>query len=274
MKSSAAGDRTTPTGETLDVVFKMVIETEPLRPSAAPAGATRPYPPSRLRGDLDAIVGKAMRKQPEDRYGSAGELGDDLARVIAREPVVARPPSMAYVLRRVAERHRLAVGIAAVALLAIVTALGLAIWQQQVARAAQQQSDRRFREVRQLANALIFKLHDSVAKLPGSTPVRREIVDVALGYLERLEREAGGDASLQLELAGAYQQIGAILGDPQFPNLGDRAGAITQVTKARNLVQPLADAAIAGRRGPRRDRGRRSIPGQSLRRRRAAAPIL
>jgi tetratricopeptide (TPR) repeat protein len=231
------------TGETLDVVFKMVIETEPLRPSAAPPGATRPYPPSRLRGDLDAIVSKAMRKEPEHRYGSAGELGDDLGRVIAREPVLARAPSMGYVLRRVAARHRLAVGVAAAALLAIVAALGLAVWQQQVAVAAQQQADRRFREVRQLANALIFKLHDSVAKLPGSTPVRREIVDVALGYLERLEREAGDDESLQVELAGAYQQIGAILGDPQFPNLGDRAGAITQVTKARDLMRPLANTA-------------------------------
>jgi non-specific serine/threonine protein kinase/serine/threonine-protein kinase len=231
------------TGVTLDVAFRMVIESEPLRPSAAPSGAMRPYSPSQLRGDLDAIVSKAMRKEPEDRYGSAGELADDLARVIAREPVVARAPSMGYVLRRVAERHRLAVGIAAVALLATVTALGVAVWQQRVALSAQQQSDRRFREVRQLANALIFKLHDSVAKLPGSTPVRREIVDSALGYLERLQQESDGDATLQLELAGAYQQIGAILGDPQFPNLGDRAGAIAQVMKARALLQPLADSA-------------------------------
>jgi tetratricopeptide (TPR) repeat protein len=117
----------------------------------------------------------------------------------------------------------------------------VAIWQRQAAVDAQQQSDRRFREVRQLANALIFKIHDSVAKLPGSTPVRQQIVEEALGYLERLERESAGDEALVVELAGGYRQIGSILGDPSFPNLGDGERALAQLTKARNLIQPLAD---------------------------------
>ena len=74
-----------------------------------------PYPRAKLRGDLDAIVLKAMRKEPEQRYGSAGELADDLGRVLNHEPVVARAPSMGYVLRRLASRHRAAVAVAAVA---------------------------------------------------------------------------------------------------------------------------------------------------------------
>ena len=90
------------------------------------------------------------------------------------------------------------------------------------------------------SNALIFKIHNAVAALPGSTPVRQTIVNEALAYVERLERESNGDETLQIELAAAYVQIGAILGDPGNANLGDRAGALRQYERARALVQPLA----------------------------------
>ena len=230
------------TGQTRDVVIATVAFTDPTRPSEASFDPGTPYRAAALRGDLYAIVLKAMRKEPDQRYRSAGELGDDIARVLRREPVSAREPSMGYMLRRVVARHRAAATVTGAAMFAILTALGVALWQRQVAVDAQQQSDRRFREVRQLANALIFKIHDSVAKLPGSTPVRREIVSEALGYLEQLERESADDEALTLELAGAYRQIGSILGDPAFPNLGDGAGALVQLTKARDLVRPLVDA--------------------------------
>jgi non-specific serine/threonine protein kinase/serine/threonine-protein kinase len=232
-------------GKTLDQVLDLVLETEPTRPSAATgaaeAAASDPaYPRTRLKGDLDAIVLKAMRKQPEERYGSAGELADDLERFTRHQPVVAREPSLAYVLRRLAGRHRAAVGIAAASLVAIVGALGLALWQRDVALRQEARAELRFREVRQLANALIFKIHNAVAALPGSTPVRQTIVSEALAYLERLEAESRGDETLQLELAAAYVQIGAILGDPANANLGDRAGAMRQYERARALVMPLA----------------------------------
>ena len=154
------------TGQTRDVVIATVAFTDPTRPSEASFDAGTPYRGTALRGDLDAIVLKAMRKEPDQRYRSAGELGDDIGRVLRREPVSAREPSMGYMLRRVAARHRAAVSVAGAAMFAILAALGVALWQRQVAVDAQQQSDRRFREVRQLANALIFKIHDSVAKLP------------------------------------------------------------------------------------------------------------
>ena len=119
----------------------------------------------------------------------------------------------------------------------------MAIWQRGVARQEQARADQRFREVRQLTNALIFKIHDAVAPLPGSTPVRRTIVDEALAYLERLERESGADdVTLRLELAAAYRKIGAILGDPQRPNLGDRDAAIVQYERGRALA--IAAAAV------------------------------
>jgi tetratricopeptide (TPR) repeat protein/tRNA A-37 threonylcarbamoyl transferase component Bud32 len=221
-------------GLTLDRVLEIVVHTEPPRPSAI--GSYRS-----LRGDVDAIVLKAISKSAVDRYDTAGELGSDVARFLAGEPVLARGPSAGYVLRRLAARNKTLVGVSALALMAIVTTSAVALWQRQIARREQARAEQRFREVRQLANALIFKIHDAVAPLAGSTPVRRTIVDEALAYLEHLERESGSnDVTLRLELAAAYRQIGGILGDPQRPNLGDRDGAVRQYERARAIVLPLA----------------------------------
>ncbi len=231
-------------GKTLDQILEMVLETEPSRPSAASEGAPRgdgpAYSRARLKGDLDAVVLKAMSKEADRRYGSAGELADDLERFLTGKPVVAREPSMGYMLRRVAGRHKAVVTFAAAAILTIIAALGVAVWQRQLAVRAQARAERRFTETRQLANTLIFKIHDAVAALAGSTPVRRTIVNEALAYLERLEAESGGDESLQLELSRAYRQIGFIQGNMGSANLGNRSEALKQFEKARRLGLPLA----------------------------------
>ena len=221
---------------TFDRVLELVVTTEP-KPASAAASHRH------LRGDLDAIVMKAMSKDAARRYDSAGELGSDVARFLEGQPVVARAPSTGYILGRLAARNKTLVAVCTLALIAVLGASGVAIWQRGVARQEQARADQRFREVRQLANALIFKIHDAVAPLAGSTPVRRTIVDEALAYLERLERESGADdVTLRLEMAAAYRQIGAILGDPQRPNLGDRDAAIAQYQRGRALA--IAAAAV------------------------------
>jgi non-specific serine/threonine protein kinase/serine/threonine-protein kinase len=225
-------------GLTLDRVIDIVLHQEPPRPSAA-ASTGVPYPLSLLRGDLDAIIAKAMHKEQGERYDSAGQLAADLTRMLNREPVMARPASAAYVLRRMAARHKAAVAVGVLAIVAVVAASATAFWQRQVARREQARAELLFRDGRQLANALIFKVHDAVAKLPGSTEVRKTIVQDAVAYLERLEPQSGGDPAMRLELAGAFSQIASILGDPQQANLGDRDGAVRQYERARSLSRAL-----------------------------------
>jgi non-specific serine/threonine protein kinase/serine/threonine-protein kinase len=243
------------TGKPLDQVLAIVLETEPVRPSTVSyetgqGGSAAPaYSPGTLKGDLDAIVLKAISKEPARRYASAGEFADDLERYLTKKPVLAREPSLGYLLQRVAARNQALMVTAALSMLTIVAALGIALWQRNVAVTAQARAESRFRDVRRLANALIFKIHDAVAALPGSTPVRQTIVKEALGYLEGLERDSAADESLQLELSGAYRQIAGILGDPQRANLGDRDGAIQQLERARALALPLARRANASFEG-------------------------
>jgi len=73
-----------------------------------------------LRGDLETVVQKALRKEPDRRYATAQAFADDLRRVLAHEPVQARPATAAYVVRRFARRHRGLVAGVLVATLALV----------------------------------------------------------------------------------------------------------------------------------------------------------
>lgn len=235
------------TGQRLDRVIDLVVRAEPPRPSAGRHGAAEPLPYDRrrLRGDLDAIVLKALDKEPERRYASAEELAADIGRVLDQRPVLARGPSAMYVLGRLAARHRAAVAVGVLATAAVLVSLALAVWQRQVAERERLRSEQRSGEVRQLANALIFRIHDAIAPLPGSTPVRKTLIDEALGYLESLARESAGDAALQLELARAYARIGKVQGTPGDANLGDARGAALSYERAVRLLRPIATGAAA-----------------------------
>jgi hypothetical protein len=226
------------TGQPLDRVIDLVVRTEPPRPSSAPppAGQPLPWDRRRLRGDLDAIALKALAKEPEARYASAEHLADDAARFVAGQPVSAQEPSTLYVFRKLVARHRVAAMVAALALIGILGASGVAVWQRQVAERQRHLAEARFADVRGLANTVIFNVYDAVRPLPGSTPVRKMIVGEALKYLERLQRDSEADFLLRFELAGAYQRIASVFGSPQVDNLGDRAGALAALQQAERLI--------------------------------------
>ncbi len=97
------------------VLEKTVCEVDPPPPSRAAGGEGR-----RLRGDLDRITAKAMRKDPALRYESADALSADLERYLQGYPVQAAPPSAGYRLRKFTKRHRWGVGAAALALFATI----------------------------------------------------------------------------------------------------------------------------------------------------------
>jgi serine/threonine protein kinase len=119
---------------------RLIREETPPKPSTKLAealarpessGLSRPgVSPRALRGDLDWIVLKALEKDPNRRYESAGAMAEDLVRFLQHKPVEARPPSMSYVMRRFTRRHRGPVFAGAALLLALVlgavgTSLGM-----------------------------------------------------------------------------------------------------------------------------------------------------
>ena len=90
---------------------------------------------AKLRGDLDAIVAKALRKEPDQRYPSVEALADDLKRHLALEPVQARRGAWRYRTGRFLRRHALAAGFASLALIAVLAGSAFSLWQASIARA-------------------------------------------------------------------------------------------------------------------------------------------
>jgi len=198
---------------------------------------TEVRPPStlgnrRLRGELDNIVLKAMQKEPARRYPSVERLSEDIRRYLEGLPVAARPDTAIYRARKFVQRHRL--GMAAV--IAVVAALtgGVAVSLRE-ARIAQ----RRFAQVRELANTFLFQFYDQVTPLAGSTAVRASIVETARKYLDGLAREAGNDKDLISELAEAYQRLGSVEYRQGTGNLGRSEDARRSYQRSLDLYAKL-----------------------------------
>jgi eukaryotic-like serine/threonine-protein kinase len=96
-----------------------IASMDPLPPSAAARQSGQPGPARVLRGDLDAILLKVLRKRPQERYTSVQRLSDDLSRWLDGRPVEARQGNLAYQLRRQLRRHWLPVMAAGAVLLAL-----------------------------------------------------------------------------------------------------------------------------------------------------------
>jgi serine/threonine-protein kinase len=93
-------------------------------------------PPSKwapeLSGDLEVILLKALRKDPQERYTTVDQFADDLRRYLHNEPVTARPDSLVYRTRKFVRRHRSGLAAAATAVLALIAGSGIAVRQARV----------------------------------------------------------------------------------------------------------------------------------------------
>ena len=191
-------------------LLRVVAQEEPLRPSAV---AGDPVVRRRLRGDLDNIVLKALRKESTRRYGGVGDLMEDVRRYLEDRPVHAQPDTPGYRTRKFLKRNKVAAlagGVVAATLIVGIVATLLAAREARIERA---RAERRFDDVRKVANSLMFELHNSIKDIPGALAARQLVMRTAVEYLDSLAREAGDDVSLKSELATAYAKIGLVTFD-------------------------------------------------------------
>jgi tetratricopeptide (TPR) repeat protein len=253
-------------GSPLEIV-QAICQQEPAKPSTAisrpeisrAGGAQPPAPiapeaisaarnsePRKLRrqleGDLDNIVLKAMQKEPQRRYGSVDQFSEDIRRHLAGLPVIARKDTFSYRAAKFARRNRGAVAAAALVFVVLAAGAATTLWQARLAVEQRERAERRFNDVRRLANSFLFEFNDAIVNLPGSTPARSLVVKRALEYLDSLASEGRGDRSLQMEIASAYQRVGEVQGDPMHPNLGDSQGALASSRKSLAIREALSRA--------------------------------
>ena len=240
-----------------DVVRSLqhIAETPPERPSRArsriqtgPAAKDAPVP-APIDEDVETIAMKALAKERDHRYQTAGDLARDIDLYLAGEPIQARRDSTWYVLSRAIRRHRLAaLGIGGMCLVvAAALVVSISYWQQAViqrdaARAAEKQAREHFEQVRALARYFVIDFDPLISELPGAAPARQAIVEQGRRYLEMLAAQASNDVKMQIELAAAYTVMGDIQGDLNAANLGKLTEALDSYRQAEEILGKIETA--------------------------------
>jgi serine/threonine protein kinase len=179
--------------------LRAIVEREPKRLSeSAPA----------LRGDLDTIVAKALKKSPAERYANAEQLADDLRRWLAFEPISARPDSAFYVLGRFARRHRVAVAAGSLAILTLLALTGLSLAEAWRADHAEQQAQARRQQADELLSYMLGDFADQLRPV-GRLELLDSVGTKALDYLAHHE-DSSLDAGARLQRAKALTVIGEV----------------------------------------------------------------
>ena len=229
-----------PTQTAVDRVRAVIDkEPEPISDAAAKADDTTvqarataaPRLARALRGDLDNIVAKALKKQAAERYPTVAALAEDLRRYLDHQPVSARADSLAYRTSKFVRRYRLAVGAASATLLALLAGVVGTTWQAWEART---QRDRALAEIRysRVNHEVLMLLLDDALRT-GASDQWRELLDRAREQLRvRHENDPMSQARVLLMLAGRYA------------TLNDERGEAAVTAALEQLEPTLPDPAV------------------------------
>ena len=214
-------------------LVKAILDTEPTRPSDIVARtkenaeaathnaglrATTPDKLSRmLRGDLDTIVAKALKKNPTERYSSVTAFADDLRRYLRLEPISTRPDTIAYRWAKFVRRNRKAVALATLAVAAMSAGLAGTLIQTRTARAQRDFALHQLRRAEAINEFNDFLLSDAA---PSGKPFT---VNELLGRAENvLARQSAADDANRVEL---------------LVSIGDQYSTQDEDAKARRVLE-------------------------------------
>lgn len=217
------------TDRTLDEIQKLINEFKPERPSSASKGLSPE--------ELDCVVLKSLEKDPELRYASAKEFGDEIERFLAGEPLVARTPSRVYLLRKFAQRHRTLVGVSVmIALLVVLGLLGTSLG---LLRAwdSEEELQKTVTELREKKGELAVALEDA-------QNLSNRVSDI---FLNVASTRKGRDVTLRETIVGAAESMlqGEPTDDPVTMKLGRSLLDALNALGEFKLVEEMSELVLA-----------------------------
>ncbi len=221
---------------TTEEMLRVIVHTVPPRPGAG----SQPHGP--IDADLDSIVAKSLRKQPEERYLTADQLTAELTAYLEGRPVLARRGKLRYRAAKFARRNLLPLAASLLLALSLLAGGAGILWQSHVANLERRKADARAQDLRQLSNSLLSELDEALKDIPGSTGAQKLLVTRVLEHLDRMAQDANGDRLTTLDLIDAYTRLGNVQSNAYFQNVGDTPGALASFQKALTLAAPLAAA--------------------------------
>ncbi len=182
--------------------------------------------------DLDFIVAKALRKEPEERYPSVEAIADDVRAFLEFRPVRTRSANFWYRSRKFVRRYWIPVSAAAVAIISLAAGLYIAERQRAIAEG-------RVAQLRQLSlQQLQFESHLN-GQTEGELQLHNKMVADSIQYLESLRPEALRDKQLALQIGAAYLRVARIQGVPEWNQMGRYAEAEKSLSKAAEMANAV-----------------------------------
>ena len=223
-----------------ELVRSIAID-EPAPPSAvAPLNRRRT-----LRGDLDAIVAKALKKSPADRYASVPMFADDVRRVLRCEPVSARPSTVRYRTITFIRRHTAAVAAAAGAFLLVV---GLTVVHTRRLEVERDRSAREAAKAVKVSELLMGLLTSADPYAPRVTPGEPTVRALLDGGAVRVQQELAGEPELQAEMltmmGRTYRRLGVYERAQQLLEQALASGRVAFGDTHVRIAQTLTDLGV------------------------------
>lgn len=182
----------------------------------------------KLQGDLDNIILKALRKAPEQRYGSVQEFSADIESYLTGLPVSARGDHLAYKSLKFVKRHKVGVFSALLIVLSLITGLGLALWQNKIARV---QRDLAFKA----AQTMVHELAQSLSEMTGPTESRLGLLRSAAEVYDEISEGFLSTLEMKRQNADAHGILAKT-----YATLGDSANALAEARLAEQQARRLA----------------------------------
>ena len=164
-----------------------------------------------FRGDIETIFGKALAKEKERRYDSAAALAQDIARHLASEPILARPPSLRYQLSSFTKRNRVLVAGASSTFLAVVIGMAVALWMYFETDRARKTA---VKEQKNSQDVVRFFTHDVLAAVKPENTANKEITmrEVFEAAAANLDERYPDQPEVEIAIRGAVGSTFSALG--------------------------------------------------------------
>ncbi len=193
-----------------------------------------------LRGDLDTIIAKTLKKKPKERYASVTALADDLHRYLKHEPIAARPDTLPYRMRKYVRRHRVGVAVAA-ALVALLA--GFALTQAVELRRITRERDRANRIADFMTG--VFRVSDPNERV-GDTVTARAVLDKAAKDIDTsLSNDPDLKAQMMRVMGRAYLNMGLFSRAQILFDRSIQIGGSFDAQRDRGTLQAMHDLAWA-----------------------------
>ena len=162
------------------------------------------------RGELETIIAKAMQKDRDRRYNGAGELAADLRRYLRHEPILARPPTTMYQLRKLAQRNRALVVGSSVAVAALIIGLAatlVALGNARRERAIAQEASTRHGQVAKVLKDIFAGINPESSKGRDISVLRETLERIEARLSTELAGQPGTESELRTVLGDAYRNL-------------------------------------------------------------------